>query len=329
MKVIKKEEVDFANKQFYIIGYSKKNRERGEEMDAMPQHYDDGPDALVPLEALYITNVLKDVETVVVKTMCQDEYKMWRAACHWCHKTCVKLVYQIDRTKYFVDNTSDPDMLQSLMPKPAFYKNIGVFFNGYNPYTGLKEWEDQFGNNLDIIKQLKLQCVGPQMPALHKEFVIYHNDLARKEDAITRYEQNIIGLREDIAERKVKMMTSKMDSRLMKLINVDRVSDTDPNMFSIVCNIYCFIYGLGTYSQYSEAPYDQIMFGDAYDSTLNEAKETLKWYFHSLRYRDKVSQMNVFGEVKRWNCVPSMHQGWMDDLLIDLWNTIIDGGLQS
>lgn len=329
MKVIKKEEIDFANNYFYVIGYTKVDRESGEIMDCMPQHFEDGPDAMVPLESLYITNLMKDIVAVVVKTMVVDEEKMWRAACHWCAKTSVKLVYQIGRTKYVVDSTSDPDMLLSLMPQPDFYKNLGCFFNGYNPYTGLKEWTSQFDNNLDIIHKLKIQQVGPQMPALHKEFIIYHNDLTRKEDAIKNYEKQIINLREEIAKQKVNMMVKKMDHDILELIDVDRVNDTEYGIFDIVKNIYCLIYGLGTYAQYSEAKYDQIMFDDAYRSTLEEAKETLKWYFHSLHYNSKVEQMNVFGEVKRWNCVPSMHQGWMDELLVDIWDSIIEGELQS
>ena len=163
------------------------------------------------------------VKSIVCKPINEDSYfnpvhYFWECAAKIAREYHITIIYSLKKNgcKYIVDDTSDPNMMYDLIPKPRFFNNlIKVNKRKYFPIQYDFEYMD---SNMDLLDKLKIKVCGPKMPKISKDYYTF----MMSEYSIDTY---IDGLKDEI-ERYQKKKADNRTKTYMKLASkyVDRMA---------------------------------------------------------------------------------------------------------
>ena len=164
------------------------------------------------------------VKSIVCKPINEDSYfnpvhYFWKCAAKIAREYHITIIYSLKNgCKYIVDDTSDPNMMYDLIPKPRFFNNvIKVNVRKYCPIQYDFEYMD---SNMDLLDKLKIKVCGPKMPKISKNYYTF---------MMSEYSIDtcIDGLKDEI-ERYQKKKADNRTKTYMKLASkyVDRMSSS-------------------------------------------------------------------------------------------------------
>ena len=118
------------------------------------------------------------VKSIVCKPINEDSYfnpvhYFWECAAKIAREYHITIIYSLKKNgcKYIVDDTSDPNMMYDLIPKPRFFNNvIKVNKRKYFPIQYDFKYMD---SNMDLLDKLKIKVCGPKMPKISKDYYTF------------------------------------------------------------------------------------------------------------------------------------------------------------
>lgn len=159
---------------------------------------------------------ISKVRCLICKPIHEDSYfnpvhYFWECAAKIAREYHITIIYSLKKNgcKYIVDDTSDPNMMYDLIPKPSFFNNeIKVNGRKYCPIQYDFEYMD---SNMDLLDKLKIKVCGPKMPKISKDYYTF----MMSEYSIDTY---IDGLKDEI-ERSYKKKADMRTKFYMQLAN--------------------------------------------------------------------------------------------------------------
>lgn len=154
------------------------------------------------------------VKSIVCKPIDEDSYNnpvqyFWECAAKIAREYHITIIYSLKKNgcKYIVNDTSDPNMMYDLIPKPSFFNNV-IKVNG-RKYCPIQYDFSNINNNMDLLDKLKIKDCGPKMPKISKDYYTF----MMSEYSIDTY---INGLKNEI-ERSYKEKADNRSKAYMKL----------------------------------------------------------------------------------------------------------------
>ena len=154
------------------------------------------------------------VKSIVCKPINEDSYfnpvhYFWECAAKVAREYHITIIYSLKKNgcKYIVNDTSDPNMMYDLIPKPSFFNNV-IKVNG-RKYCPMQYDFEYMDSNMDLLDKLKIKVCGPKMPKISKDYYAF----MMSEYSINTY---IDGLKDEI-ERSYKKKADNRTKVYMKL----------------------------------------------------------------------------------------------------------------
>lgn len=159
---------------------------------------------------------ISKVKGLICKPIKEDSYftpvhYFWWCAAKIAREYHITIIYSLKKNgcKYIVNDTSDPNMMYDLIPKPRFFNN--VIKVGGRKYCSIQYDFEDMDSNMDLLDKLKIKVCGPKMPKISKEYYTF----MMSEYSIDTY---IDGLKDEI-ERSYKKKADIRTKFYMQLAN--------------------------------------------------------------------------------------------------------------
>lgn len=159
---------------------------------------------------------ISKVKGLICKPIKEDSYfnpvhYFWWCAAKIAREYHITIIYSLKKNgcKYIVNDTSDPNMMYDLIPKPRFFNN--VIKVGGRKYCPIQYDFEDMDSNMDLLDKLKIKVCGPKMPKISKEYYTF----MMSEYSIDTY---IDGLKDEI-ERSYKKKADIRTKFYMQLAN--------------------------------------------------------------------------------------------------------------
>ena len=118
------------------------------------------------------------VKSIVCKPINEDSYfnpvyYFWECAAKIAREYHITIIYSLKKNgcKYIVNDTSDPNMMYDLIPKPRFFNN--VIKVGGRKYCPIQYYFEDMDSNMDLLDKLKIKVCGPKMPKISKDYYTF------------------------------------------------------------------------------------------------------------------------------------------------------------
>ena len=97
----------------------------------------------------------------------------WECAAKIAREYHITIIYSLKKNgcKYIVNDTSDPNMMYDLIPKPRFFNNV-IKVNG-RKYCPIQYDFEDMDSNMDLLDKLKIKVCGPKMPKISKDYYTF------------------------------------------------------------------------------------------------------------------------------------------------------------
>lgn len=121
---------------------------------------------------------ISKVKGLICKPINEDSYfnpihYFWQAAAKIAKEYHITIIYSLKKNgcKYIVNDTSDPNMMRDLIPKPSFFNNV-IKVNG-RKYCSIQYNFENINSNMDLLNKLKIKVCGPKMPKISKDYYTF------------------------------------------------------------------------------------------------------------------------------------------------------------